>query len=163
MLLTRPLDNASAINPHSVDWASVTPRNFPYYIRQKSGKGNALGTIIFMFPNPHNVFIHDTQGRGLFSREVRTLSHGCIRVENPHSLAHIVLASNGGWPMDRIRNMAKHDGEAQIPLKEAIPVHITYLTAWADNDGTINFRRDIYKRDDVLIKILARPTKAKRS
>lgn len=162
MLLTKPLDNSSAINPHSVDWSKIGRRNFPYYIRQKSGKGNALGTMIFMFPNPHNVFIHDTQSRSLFSREVRSFSHGCIRVQDPHKLAEILLKANGGWTVERIRKMAQKDDEVQIRLAEAVPVHITYITAWADYDGTVNFRRDIYKRDDNLIKILHRPTKAKR-
>lgn len=162
MLLTRPLDNSSAINPHSVDWSKYSRRNFPYYIRQKSGRGNALGTMIFMFPNRHNVFIHDTQARSLFSREVRSFSHGCIRLEKPHELAGILLASNDGWTPKRIRDMAKKDKEVQVPLKQHIPVHITYLTAWADIDGTVNFRRDIYKRDRALIKILARPTKSKK-
>ncbi len=162
LLLTKPLDNSSAINPHSVDWSTVTRSRFPYYIRQKSGKGNALGTMIFMFPNPHNVFIHDTQARSLFSRDVRSFSHGCIRVEEPHKLAEILLKANGGWTIDRIRKMGSKDDEVQIQLKEPVPVHITYITAWANGDGSVHFRRDIYKRDDVLIKILHRPSKAKR-
>lgn len=162
MLLTKPLDNSSAIDPHSVDWSKVTRARFPYYIRQKSGKGNALGTMIFMFPNPHNVFIHDTQARSLFSRDVRSFSHGCIRVEDPHKLAEILLRTNNGWTIDRIRKMKHKDDEVQIRLKEPVPVHITYITAWANKDGSVHFRRDIYKRDNVLIKILHRPSKAKR-
>lgn len=161
MLLTRPLDNSSAVNPHSVDWSSITPANFPYYIRQKSGRGNALGTMIFMFPNRYNVFIHDTQARSLFSRAVRSFSHGCIRLQKPHKLAETLLAPNGGWTIERIRNMAGRQDEVQIPLKEPVPVHITYFTAWANSDGTVNFRRDIYSRDSSLIKTLGRPTKAK--
>ena len=75
--------NASAkvLDPHTIDWKSTKKRGFPYKIRQESGKGNALGNIKFMFPNRFNVYLHDTQSRKLFSRTVRSFSHGCIRVQ----------------------------------------------------------------------------------
>ena len=151
LLLQRPLQNDTAVSPASVDWSSMTARNFPYYLRQKPGPWNALGTMIFMFPNPHNVFIHDTNGRGLFSRQVRYFSSGCIRLHKPWELAKIVLKANKGkWDKKRIDKLVKTREEKQIGLAQKIPVHLTYLTAWSNKDGTHHFRRDVYIRDKVL-------------
>jgi len=156
MLLTRPLDNSSEISASSVDWNGLSRSNFPYFIRQKPGPWNALGEVIFMFPNPHNIFIHDTTSRSLFGRNVRSFSHGCIRLHNPHAFGVLVLKANGGWTRKRMAELVKTRKEKQIFLKVQLPVHITYLTAWSNKDGTHHFRRDIYKRDTRLRAVLIR-------
>ena len=156
MLLTRPLDNSSEISASSVDWNGLSRSNFPYFIRQKPGPWNALGEVIFMFPNPHNIFIHDTTSRSLFGRNVRSFSHGCIRLHNPHAFGMLVLKANGGWTRKRMAELVKTRKEKQIFLKVQLPVHITYLTAWSNKDGTHHFRRDIYKRDTRLRAVLIR-------
>jgi len=152
LLLTRIGDNNSAIPPSSVDWSAITPANFPYFIRQKPGPWNALGNMAFMFPNPHNVFIHDTSARTLFSVEDRYFSHGCIRVEHPMKLALLLLKDQeaGAWTERRIQAIVEKRELLRVNLKNPMPVHITYLTAWADADGTVQFRKDGYKRDPAL-------------
>jgi len=155
LLLQRPLDNDSAVDPHSVDWTSLSRSNFPYFIRQKPGPWNALGRIIFMFPNPHNIFIHDTASRTLFARERRYFSHGCIRLQFPRKFGTLVMAPNQGWDLKKINETVKTQEELQVGLKRRLPVHVTYLTAWSNKDGTHHFRPDIYKRDTTLDKVLS--------
>jgi murein L,D-transpeptidase YcbB/YkuD len=148
--------NGKPIDPSSVDWSDVSTRNFRYYIRQQAGPGNALGQVAFMFPNKFNVFIHDTNARHLFGRTVRAFSHGCMRLQYPLKLAVLLLKNKKGWTMDRIRKLIATEKPTSVYLPKPIPVHVTYITAWADRDGTVNFRRDIYKRDAALIKALGR-------
>jgi L,D-transpeptidase YcbB len=152
LLLTRMGDNNSAIDPGSVNWASYGPGNFPFQIRQKPGPRNALGVAAFIFPNPHNVFIHDTPIRSIFNLEDRYFSHGCVRVENPVKLAIFLLKDqdNGQWTQDKIMKVVETRENTRVNLKQPIPVHITYLTAWAEQDGTVHFRKDAYKRDMTL-------------
>lgn len=152
LLLTRMGDNNSAIDPGSVNWSQYGPGNFPFQIRQKPGPRNALGTTMFMFPNPHNVFIHDTPIRSIFNLEDRYFSHGCVRVQNPWNLAIFLLKNqdNGQWNEAKIRKVVETRDQTRVNLKEPIAVHITYLTAWADPDGTVHFRKDAYKRDATL-------------
>lgn len=152
LLLTRQGDNSSAIDPASVNWSQYGPGNFPFQIRQKPGPRNALGTAAFMFPNPHNVFIHDTPIRSIFNLEDRYFSHGCVRVEYPWKLAIYLLKDqdNAKWNEVLIRKVVETREQTRINLKNPIPVHITYLTAWAEADGNVHFRRDAYKRDGAL-------------
>ena len=154
MLLTRPLDNDSEIDPHSVDWSKLSRRNFPYFIRQKPGPWNALGTMIFMFPNRFNVFIHDTAARSKFNYNDRFFSHGCIRVQYPHKLA-LELLRGQGWTAKRIRQVISDKDPKRFKFKQRLWVHITYMTAWANKGGSFQFRRDFYKRDRVLIAALS--------
>ncbi|MFO0988874.1 MAG: L,D-transpeptidase family protein [Alphaproteobacteria bacterium] len=152
LLLTRMGDNNSAIDPASVDWSRYGPGNFPFQIRQKPGPRNALGTTMFMFPNAHNVFIHDTPIRSIFNLEDRYFSHGCVRVQNPWGLAIFLLKDqdSGQWTKDKIAKVIETKEQTRINLKAPIQVHITYLTAWAEPDGTVHFRKDGYKRDATL-------------
>jgi L,D-transpeptidase YcbB len=152
LLLTRMGDNNSAIDPSSVNWANYGPGNFPFQIRQKPGPRNALGMTAFIFPNPHNVFIHDTPIRSIFNLEDRYFSHGCVRVQNPLALAVFLLKDqdNGQWTKEKIEKVVETKEQTRVNLKQPIPVHITYLTAWADPDGTVHFRKDAYKRDATL-------------
>lgn len=154
LLLTRARDNSSAVDPRSVDWSRYNRANFPFFIRQKPGPGNALGTMIFMFPNRHNVFIHDTASRSGFQRNYRFFSHGCIRVENPHELAMLLLGPNDGWSRERLSELLSQDDEIIVRLQRPIMVHITYLTAWALRRGDVHFRRDAYDRDEELIQAM---------
>ncbi len=142
-------------DPSSVDWASVGPGHFPYQLRQRPGPNNALGRVKFMFPNPHNVYLHDSPARSLFERNVRAFSHGCIRLSRPLDLAEQVLRVGGvqGWSKERINDVVASTKNTVVNLREPLPVHITYLTAWAD-DGVANFRQDIYGHDAKLLAAL---------
>jgi murein L,D-transpeptidase YcbB/YkuD len=135
-------------DPSAVDWSTVGPGHFPYQLRQRPGPNNALGRVKFMFPNPHNVYLHDSPAQSLFGRSVRAFSHGCIRLSRPLDLAEQVLRVGGvqGWTKDRINDVVASAKTTVVNLREPLPVHITYLTAWAD-DGTANFRQDIYGHD----------------
>jgi len=148
--------DSAVIDPAGVDWDAVSAERFPGRLRQLPGPWNALGRIKFMFPNPFNVYLHDTPGRSLFNRRQRALSHGCIRLEKPLELAAFVLEGTPGWDLADIR--AAVDGglrQTVRPLK-GCTVHLLYWTAWVDADGTVNFREDVYERDGVLWAALNR-------
>jgi len=142
------------IDPFSVNWKRVDPNKFPYRLVQKPGPKNALGKIKFMFPNPHNVYLHDTSEPSLFDRVNRTFSSGCIRVGKPFALANLVLENNSRMNPSAIQSAFEQTEQKTVTLLNPIPVHILYWTAWADADGVVQFRKDIYNRDDELIKKL---------
>ncbi len=145
---------ATVVDPHSIDWSQVSKASFPYKVRQDAGDGNALGRVKFMFPNRFNIYLHDTPAKALFSRAERAFSHGCIRVQDPPRLAELVLATTAGWDRARI-DVAIASGERTIvPLSEPLPVHISYLTAWVNKDGSVHFRNDVYGRDAALSRAL---------
>lgn len=151
----RLFEGGAEISPSQIAWSSYSPSNFPFKLRQDPGSKNALGRIKFMFPNKFNIYIHDTPAKSLFKKAQRSFSHGCIRVSDPFALGDMLLADQG---YDRARLEAIRDtGERTVvKLERPIPVHITYLTAWMNKDGSTHFRKDIYKRDAVLLKALAR-------
>ena len=142
------------VDPWSVAWGSYSRGNFPFTLRQDPGPRNALGRVKFMFPNKFNIYIHDTPAKALFSRAQRSFSHGCIRVEDPFALGGVILARDG-WNKQKLMAVRDTQKRRVIKLKDPIPVHLTYLTAWVNKDGSVNFRRDIYDRDTVLAKAIA--------
>lgn len=146
--------NTVEIDPATVDWKKVTARNLPYRFRQDPGPDNALGRFKFMFPNKFHVYLHDTPKRELFLKAIRTFSSGCIRVENPFDLAEYLLSDRSEWKRDDIKRMIDRSVERIVTIRNPMPVHLLYWTAWADREGTINFRRDIYGRDKRLYAAL---------
>lgn len=148
--------DAKVLDPTQIDWGSISRSNFTYKLRQDSGPDNALGRIKFMFPNRHNVYMHDTPSRALFERTVRSFSHGCIRVQHPLEFATFIFRDDPEWTRAAL-DAAVASGEQQvIKLKEPIPVHLSYLTAWVNKDGSVHFRDDIYGRDKRLEAALNR-------
>ncbi len=123
-------------------------------IRQKPGPKNSLGLIKFLFPNSNDIYLHDTPSKSLFERETRAFSHGCIRVANPKELAIEILKDDPKWNSEKIDSAMNSGKENWYTLKNKIPVYIGYFTAWVDNDGTIHFYNDIYKRDEILATLL---------
>ncbi len=138
-----------------VDWAQVTPSRFPFQLRQKPGENNALGRVKFMFPNSHDVYLHDTPSRSLFGRAERAFSHGCIRLSRPLELADQVLIAGGvpDWSDARIDSVVASQKNTVVNLKTPLPIHITYLTAWVEADG-VHFSSDIYGHDEKLLAAL---------
>lgn len=122
-------------------------------VRQLPGPWNSLGRFKFMFPNPHNVYLHDTPARALFNEADRAFSHGCIRLEKPAELAALLLASQE-WTPERIRSVVESGRNTVVTLDTPIPVAISYATAFLAPDGLIHFRRDVYGRDKKLIDAL---------
>ncbi|MHA1522821.1 MAG: L,D-transpeptidase family protein [Alphaproteobacteria bacterium] len=148
--------NARQVDPYSVDWSQYsTKRNIPFKLRQEPGNKNALGRVKFMFPNKFNVYLHDTPSKNLFSRAVRSFSHGCIRVQNPLDFAAVLLKTQPDWTPNRLARVVDEGRRRVVRLKKPIPVHLTYLTAWVNKDGSVNFRSDIYGRDKTLDSFLA--------
>ncbi len=151
VLLTR---DGKRVDPSSVDLTSS--RGFPYIVRQPPGPNNALGALKFVFPNPHAVFMHDTNHRDLFDRATRTFSAGCIRVERPFELAERLLAGQGDWTRSKI-DAAVATGRTQtINLKRRVRIIIAYHTVVV-RDETVEFRPDVYERDGKLLKALNGP------
>ena len=107
-----------------------------------------------MFPNKHNVYLHDTSEPWLFKKIERSFSSGCIRVGKPYTLADHILENNTRLDRNAIMELFNQPEEKTLSLKNPIPVHILYWTAWIDESGAINFRKDIYGRDRELIKAL---------
>ena len=138
------------IDPFSIDWASVTEKNFPYMVRQRPGPKNSLGTMKFLFPNEHAVYLHDTPGGQLFSQTQRGFSHGCVRLEKPMELAKYVLKDMPEWTESKIRETIDGGEEVWITLPKKIQVYLVYFTTWVDKDGNIHFREDIYGHDKKL-------------
>jgi L,D-transpeptidase YcbB len=155
-LLSDWSDGAAFVDPSSVDWSRITPATFTYRLRQGPGDGNALGRIKFMFPNRFNVYLHDTPAPHLFEQAERSFSHGCIRVDQPESFGAVVLAQDG-WSLERIHAAIASGERTIVSLKAPLPVHIAYLTAWVNKDGTVHFRNDVYGHDARLADALLGP------
>jgi murein L,D-transpeptidase YcbB/YkuD len=113
-------------------------------VRQPPGEANALGRILFMFPNEHAVYLHDTPARALFSASRRDFSHGCVRVEQPMRLAELVMGgASEGWTPQRLQSLLGAT-ERTVPLPHAIPIHLEYFTEFVDRSGALQDREDIY-------------------
>lgn len=115
--------------------------------RQRPGPGNALGLMKLVMPNPHSVFLHDTSNRSLFDRDVRTLSHGCVRVGDALDFASELLATRPGWNRARTDEVVASGQTMRIDLPEPIPVYVGYFTAEPDENGAIRYFPDVYNRD----------------
>ncbi len=142
------------VDPASIDWASVTPRRFPYTLRQPPGEDNALGRVKFVFPNEHAIFLHDTPSRALFRADTRTFSSGCIRMENPLELAELLLAGQGEWSREKIEEVVGSGRSMTVPLERPLPVVIVYWTVSVGGTGDLRFARDVYSRDAPLLRAL---------
>lgn len=136
----------SEIAVEDVNWAELSASRFPYRLRQEPGPANALGRIKFLFPNPHDVYLHDTPARELFRPEIRAFSSGCIRLARPLELAAYLLKGTALGETERLEQELAKGKTKTVAIPEPIDIHIVYLTAWVDREGVIQFRRDIYKK-----------------
>jgi murein L,D-transpeptidase YcbB/YkuD len=136
------------VEPESIDWHSVGPGNFPYRLVQQPGPENALGPVKLDFPNPESVYLHGTNQRELFARQDRYLSSGCMRMQQPVDMAAFLLADDPNWSRAHIDQVVESGKTTLVPLKTQMPVHVVYMTAWVDEDGVPQFRKDFYGYDD---------------
>jgi L,D-transpeptidase YcbB len=134
-------------DPNAADGSLVSVKTYDYLLRQGPGPKNALGQVKFMFPNDHSVYLHDTPSKSLFNRTVRAFSHGCIRIEKPIDLAEYLLQGTPKGSRKAIQATLKRNKEHTVWLPEPVPVHIQYWTAWVEDDGSLQFRHDIYGYD----------------
>ncbi|UWQ89694.1 L,D-transpeptidase family protein [Rhodobacteraceae bacterium M382] len=135
------------VNRGAVDFSKYSSRSFPYAMRQPPSKRNALGLVKFMFPNKHNIYLHDTPQKHLFSREVRAYSHGCIRLAQPFEFAYALLALQEESPKEFFHRVLNTGKETKVVLEQKVPVHLIYRTAVVTQKGRTEYRRDIYGRD----------------
>lgn len=158
---------ARGIRPVGVDGARVpisneelvrlasNARSFPYQLVQESGPRNALGRIKFMLPNPYDIYLHDTPDQGLFGRDTRAFSSGCIRLERPLDLAEALVRGDRKWGEEgRLRSVINSGERKVVNLQQSVPAYLLYMTAWVDAQGRIRFGKDIYGRDKALGEML---------
>jgi L,D-transpeptidase YcbB len=135
------------VNPDTINWNAYSTHNFPFQLRQREGEDNALGVIKFQFDNKYGVYLHDTNARYLFKKEMRALSHGCIRVEKAVEIAHnLVQYDSGKTSAAHVDQFLNTHQRREINLKKEIPIHVRYITA--DKNGLY---RDVYDRDEELM------------
>lgn len=143
------LDRQGAVvDPAGINWNDYSSTNFPFRIRQAPGPENALGQVKIMFPNVHNVYLHDTPTRGLFSQRQRAFSSGCLRTQNPIDLSRWLLEETPEWTSERVDAAVASGRETRATLSARVPVHILYFTAVSDGEGGVRYLDDIYNRDD---------------
>ena len=151
------IDNkGKVIDPNTVNWKQYK-NSVPYTLRQTPGPHNSLGTVKFIFPNEHFVFLHDTPHRELFDRPERAFSSGCIRIEDPLRLAELLLDDPLKYNRSSLQAIVDSRKTQRISLKPKIPVAILYLTAALDGDGQVTFMKDIYGRDPAVLAALDGP------
>ncbi|QPB79030.1 L,D-transpeptidase [Proteus sp. GOKU] len=145
-------NDAYPINPYDIDWQNMSANNFPYRIWQAPGPTNSLGRYKFNMPNSDAIYLHDTPNHSLFSKNMRAISSGCIRVNKASELASILLG-DAGWKQDRIDAALKRGSTQYAPIPERIPVYLYYQTAWVAQENAPQYRADIYGYDKVTTNV----------
>jgi len=140
------------VSRDQVDFSVFDEDTFPFDLKQPPSTRNALGLVKFMFPNRHNIYLHDTPSKSLFAREVRAFSHGCIRLQDPFDFGYALLSVQSSDPKGEFHRALSSGVETVLTLDKHVPVHLMYRTAVTKPTGGMTYRRDIYGRD---AKILA--------
>jgi murein L,D-transpeptidase YcbB/YkuD len=144
------------VNPSNVNLSGYSEKNFPYSIKQRPSPGNALGRVKFIFPNKFNIYLHDTPSKSLFNRDVRTFSHGCIRLQKPFELAHKLLEKQTSNPQGAFNTWLNTGKEQYVNLDQPIPVYLTYRTAYFGDASQPSFYPDVYGRDKKVFNALSK-------
>jgi L,D-transpeptidase YcbB len=145
------------IASNSVDWVAVASDKKSVEVRQPPGDRNALGRVKIEFPNKHAIYLHDTPEKSFFSRDMRALSHGCVRLQQPREMAAAVL----GTSVEHIdKRIASRQTEKEM-VKRDLPIYLAYFTAWPDQNGSVKYYNDVYDRD-AHVKIALDKTEAER-
>lgn len=145
------LSGGKLVNASAIDWTTTNINNF--HIRQRPGSSNALGRIKFLFPNQHDVYLHDTPSKSLFGRSYRAYSHGCVRVQNPLEFAGALTQKEAGVSQASLEGLFG-DKERWVNVDTHIPVHLSYFTLRVDEDGTVRSYADVYGANKKLIELL---------
>lgn len=149
--------NASGqeISPQAINWSSITPQSFSFRLKQMPGPKNALGKVRFTIDNPYDIYLHDTSSRDKFAEEVRTLSSGCIRVQDPEILAQFVLNDNKKWGVTQVKAAMQGNQTNVVSLPTPVRVNILYATAYVDDAGELHLYDDVYERDSAVMHLLS--------
>lgn len=145
-LLSGWSNESEVVDPSMINWSMVSADSFPYRIRQAPGPTNSLGRYKFNMPSSDAIYLHDTPNHGLFQKDIRALSSGCVRVNRASDLAGLLL-QDVGWNDTRISGVLKEGNTRFVSIRQRIPVNLYYLTAWVADDGQPQFRTDIYNYD----------------
>lgn len=145
------LSGGRVVNAAAIDWSSTNINK--YQIRQRPGPDNALGKVKFLFPNQHDIYMHDTPTKSLFARSYRAYSHGCVRIENPFDFAEALVQNEPKITRASLEKMFGPN-EQWLTVENKIPVHIAYFTLRVDEDGTIRSFADVYGANKKLIELL---------
>jgi len=135
------------VDAAAIDWQALSRNHFPYRLTQRPGAANALGQVKLILPNPHDIYLHDTPTRGLFSKVRRDFSSGCIRVDDALGLSEWVLGETRGWDRARIDATLASGQRTRADLAAPLPVHLFYITTPVAADGSIRFVADLYGQD----------------
>ncbi|RVU02492.1 L,D-transpeptidase [Mucilaginibacter limnophilus] len=135
-------------NPETIDWSSASKDQYEF--KQRPGDGNALGKIKFLFKNRSSVYLHDTPAKLAFNQNMRAVSHGCVRLEKPQELARVLFGEGQKYQTIAEAMAAGDPNPTNIALSPKVPVYITYITCWLDDNGGLQFRPDVYGLDVVL-------------
>lgn len=149
-------EGAPPMDSGAIDWAALGSGIAGLKLRQPPGPGNPLGRVKFHMPNGHDVYLHDTNAKGLMSRLQRAESSGCVRLGDALGLAYRLL---GDWTPERRAVLTRSWRTQTVSLGDPIPVYLLYETVWADTDGALHFREDVYGRDAALVKALESATR----
>jgi murein L,D-transpeptidase YcbB/YkuD len=126
-------------------------------VRQKPGADNSLGLVKFIFPNPDDIYMHDTPAKTLFDFEKRTFSHGCVNVNKAKELAIAMLKDYPEWTEERINKAMDGTEETTFKLPNKVPIYICYFTSWVNEAGEVSFYQDVYDRDSDLNNLITNP------
>ncbi|MEM9047917.1 MAG: L,D-transpeptidase family protein [Pseudomonadota bacterium] len=137
------------------DFSQFSRAYFPFRIKQDPSSSNALGRVKFMFPNQFAIYLHDTPSKSLFNYDQRTYSHGCVRVEQPFDLAYALLQGQVADPQLYFNRLLDREEERRINLDRPVRVYLTYRTVFVDRAGVLQFRDDVYGRDERVLARLA--------
>lgn len=135
------------LDTSKIKWSTATAAGYSF--KQQPGPENPLGFVKLNFNNAHSVYMHSTTSDNLFGKNFRAASSGCVRVAGIENLASWILQDQGGWSLERVLEMKKNGERQDVNLKKPMPLYFAYITAWATEDGVIQFRRDLYEKDGV--------------
>ena len=165
------------LNPDTINWRMFNPNKLPFTIVQQAGEANALGKVKFIFPNPFQVYLHDTPQRSKFERSERAVSHGCVRVQEPLELGEFLMMNHDDYDSDDFRILMGYEPEDEdrleeydpedttaeiqpldsttiIRLNKPVPVYFLYKTVWFDEEGEVEYRRDVYDKNKLIIEAM---------
>ncbi len=140
--------SGNTIDPATIDWANITDHQVNYMYRQEPGAENSMGHCKINFYNKHDVYLHDTPSKALFGENARFHSSGCVRVEGVNELVTWLLRDNGDWDRGRVDQTFASLERLDVSVSGQVPIHTTYITAWANKQGTVSFRDDVYDFDE---------------
>ncbi|MES2286528.1 MAG: L,D-transpeptidase family protein [Bacteroidota bacterium] len=149
------LDYRNRVVETAINWKKYSKNYFPWKLRQRMGDENSLGILKFNFENKYGVYLHDTDNRRLFKREMRAMSHGCVRLERFIDFAKFLIRDDKrNYPLDSLKMDLLKEEQKYVYIKHPIPIYINYFTTEVDDNDELFFFIDVYKKDEKMLKSL---------